>query len=426
MADMLQSESDVLIIGGGPVGLTAALCLAQRGVKTQIVDQISPRTPRGHALALHSRTLDLFAELGIARQLLNRGTFVDALAFYDGDERRATVALDALGGSHPYVLAVPQEVLESVLVERLAEIGAGVVWNHRAVEIDLSPEEDPSRVEVEMEMLVEEPSGYGVFPVRSALRQPLHTSCSYLIGADGHSSAVRKALALELEEVAPARTFGIVELQCDWQPHNEARVIFHEDSSSALWPLGRGRFRWAFELPGTDEAPPRWRRRIRVQIGEHTFPHITREEVDALLAERAPWFEAPISEVYWAASVRFENRLASRFGRDRAWLLGDAAHLTSPLAVRSLNLGLVEARDLSDRIARALGGEPQEELFAAYERERRQEWEAIFALSTSAQVANNAEYWLQENAGRMAASIPATGEALQGLAKQVDIVISDS
>ena len=66
MPKMLQSESDVLIIGGGPVGLTAALSLTHRGVGAQIVDQISPGTPRGHALALHSRTLDLFSELGVA------------------------------------------------------------------------------------------------------------------------------------------------------------------------------------------------------------------------------------------------------------------------------------------------------------------------------------------------------------------------
>jgi 2-polyprenyl-6-methoxyphenol hydroxylase-like FAD-dependent oxidoreductase len=105
--------------------------------------------------------------------------------------------------------------------------------------------------------------------------------------------------------------------------------------------------------------------------------------------------------------VRFERCVAQRFGRDRIWLAGDAAHLAGPLAVRSMNVGLREARDLADRMARVLAGQGESELLEAYNRERLMEWRWLLELERRAQGPRRVD--------RVLACLPASGTELEAL-----------
>ena len=99
-------------------------------------------------------------------------------------------------------------------------------------------------------------------------------------------------------------------------------------------------------------AQERFKSRLTTRLGERFFHHLEEARVRELLRQRAPWFAVGARELGWSVEVRFERRLAASFGRGRVWLAGDAAHLTGPLGMQSMNAGLDEASDLAARLVR--------------------------------------------------------------------------
>src|SRR5437773_9024112 len=128
---MREGQTEVLVVGAGPVGLWLALSLAEAGVQVSIIDRESRITARNYACALHPFTLKLLNRLGLATAAIERGSRVEKLAFYEGQSRRAEVDLSKLPGDFPFVLILPQSTLESLLEQRLRQAGVGVQWNHR-------------------------------------------------------------------------------------------------------------------------------------------------------------------------------------------------------------------------------------------------------------------------------------------------------
>ena len=93
-----------------------------------------------------------------------------------------------------------------------------------------------------------------------------------------------------------------------------------------------------------------------------------------MIAARAPWFKGSIGEIVWKSVVRFERRLADGFGKDRLWLAGDAAHLTGPIGIQSMNLGLAEGQDLAQTISGVLRNAAPQSSLDAYS----QRWTAVW------------------------------------------------
>src|SRR4029453_1058024 len=153
---------------------------------------------------------------------------------------------------------------------------------------------------------------------------------SFVIGADGHRSLVRRALGTPLDEVAPSQAFAIVECTAP-STGDEERIVLREDSVNALWPLPDGRARWSLEVAAPEvSAADRYKGRLTTMLGAAFFPHPAEPRAGDLLAERASWLASRAGEIGWSIEVRFERRLAASFGRGRVWLAGDPAHLTGP------------------------------------------------------------------------------------------------
>lgn len=399
-----RRDSDVLVVGAGPVGLFAALALARRGLAVEIVEEAFRGTARSYALALHPATLDVLAEEGLREAVLARSSRVDRLAFYEGAGRGTEVSFGALVSPCPFLAILPQHDLEGLLAERLRERGVEVRFNHRVAA--LVPGGD--QVEVEVQRLGKASSGYAVAHSGWVVDGVATERPRYVVGADGHRSLVRRHLGLELEAAGEPSLYAVFEGSGAERPEGEVRVVLGDATADVLWPLPERRFRWSFELP--DEARLRlWREksRLAVSVGEQAYPHLDREAFDELVRERAPWFTAAGAlELHWSVLVRFERGLVPSFGRDRVWLAGDAAHLAGPLAVRSMNVGLREARDLAERIARVARGEGAPDLLQAYGAERLEEWRGLLGL--------------ERRAGRNArrrACLPASGADLETLAR---------
>ena len=119
-------------------------------------------------------------------------------------------------------------------------------------------------------------------------------------------------------------------------------------TTDAVWPLPDGYCRWSFQLADfTAPESSRVKDRIGLQLGTSQFPVLAEENLHALLAERASWFGGRVDEIDWRIVVRFESRLAEGFGNGRLWLAGDAGHMTGPVGMQSMNVGLREANELA-------------------------------------------------------------------------------
>ena len=371
---MPKSEPDVLVAGGGPVGLFTALSIARHGLSVRIVEEEWRPAGRSYAVALHPESLRLLhAHPEFLETLLAKGHRVDVLAYYDGAERKHERRLGDLRVPYPFVLALSQHDLEGLLVEALHKRGIEIGWNHRVAALFDGPED---RLSVDVHKLEKSSSGYAVAGTGWCVDSVAHVHPRFLIGADGHRSTVRSLLGLEWETTGPSELYAVFEFSAegDGPPLNEARFTTDASGTSVLWPLPGGRWRWS--LPLSDDGAPMWRTksRLALTIGEAVEPNV----LPFMLQAHLPWFKATPKDVHWATTVRFERRVAASFGRNRTWLAGDAAHLGAPLGVQSMNAGLREGGALADCLAAIIHGGVQTplSLLEAYGAAARAEWAA--------------------------------------------------
>ncbi|HUF78388.1 MAG TPA: FAD-dependent monooxygenase [Thermoanaerobaculia bacterium] len=411
-----KHETEALVVGAGPVGMLAALALAERDVKVEVVDEEWRAAARSYALALHPASLELLDEVGLATELVEQGHRLTRIAFYDRGERRAEVYPAELPRAFPFLLVLPQKALEAALERRLERHGVKVRWNQRLASLALGGERPVATVE----RLAKESTGYSVATTVWVVEGETATAADFVVGTDGHRSVVRQALGAGLETLGEPELYAVFELASDAPELDEVRVVLDEQGTSVLWPLGRGRFRWSFQLDAsTVEVDRPDKSRLAVQVGRHAYPFLSRDDLAALIARRAPWFEGSIGDLEWSVAVRFERRLAESFGRDGAWLAGDAAHLAPPVGVHSMNGGLAEANDLASRIARVLRRGSSRDLLESYGRERHAEWRRL--LGARVEAGPEASDWVRERAGRIVPCLPGLGADLDRLAGQLGL-----
>lgn len=406
-----QPDLDVLVAGAGPVGLLGALTLARGGRRVRVIDEEWRETARSYALALHPGSLELLAAAGLSAALDARGHRVDRVVYYGGRERRHEVSLARLASPFPYALVLPQQELEAALTQKLAELGSGEVsWSHRLAGFS----QDAAGVDADVQRLGKASSGYAVAGTGWVVDEEWRQRSRLLIGADGHRSLVRRRLGLEFAQRGEASLHAVFEFAAAHGDRDQVSVVLDDDGTSVLWPLPGGRWRWSFPVrEGQWLESPREKSRLALQLGTQTFHGVGEDLLAAQIEQRAPWFAAGAHDLRWSMVVRFERRLASAFGRDRAWLAGDAAHLGEPVAVRSMNVGLREVHDLAQRMERVLAGD--DGALSGYDAERRAEWEGLLAAPTDALSGG----WLDHNRERVLACLPASGTHLAQLAAQL-------
>jgi len=410
-------QTDVLVVGAGPTGLVAALSLAEAGLSVEVIDEEWRPAGHSYALALHPRSIGVLAELGLAQDAIAQGQKLESLTILTGEEKRGTQRCAVLDERFPFLLALPQSALEALLAERLAKKGIKVRWSHRLAGFE--PKGDT--VTATVERLEKESSGYAVAHTEWLVGETLSFRAGFVIGADGHRSLVRRALGTAFDETSPSQAFAIFECSAPGAG-DEMRLVINRGSVNALWPLPGGRARWSLELKGPDvSAADRFKSRLTTMLGEHFFPHLDEVRTRELVRERAPWFEKGAMDIGWSIEVRFEHRLAESFGRGRVWLAGDAAHLTGPAGMQSMNAGLAEAHDLSARIKRLREGQAGLDLLDAYGRERRADWSFLLGRRGGLRAGASASEFVAQNAARLLQCLPATGADLPPLAAQLGL-----
>ena len=402
---------DVLVVGAGPVGMFAALSMARAGLAVEVIDEQVRQAGHSYAVGLHPGSVLLLDELGVLDRLLPHGQRIDSVVLHaECGEMERRVSLAGLTGGRSFGLAVPQTHLEAELQRALERRHVKVRWNHRLA--DLDADQDPPAAAVER--LGREGSGYG-YAVNVTVvdrRQVLHPR--FVVGADGHRSTVAARLGIAAEPRRPAQTFAAFEVELgDSVASDELQILLGQQTVDAIWPLPEGWFRCTFELRDPRiVGPERFKDRAVWSVATPELAAL----LARLMAERAPWLPAP-RRVGWTAVTRFERRVAPSWGRNRTWLIGDAAHLASPLGSHSLNRGLREAEALAGSIAAICGGGAGDAALPAWAERARAEWEWMFAAQ-----AHCADVWLAPYAEALLPALPATGDALRELIARTGLV----
>ena len=278
----------------------------------------------------------------------------------------------------------------------------------------------PDALAVNIDHWTQQSRGYAIANTEWSVENTRALDVDYLIGADGHSSTVRRALAIPETTIGDSEIFAVFEFECG-QTDDEARIILEDGRTSFLWPLPDGHCRWSFQLTDTDAAEPRHKSRLAVQVGSEFYPHLHREDLEQLLHNRAPWFDNTIGRINWSVVVRFERRLATALGNDRCWLAGDSAHLTAPMGMQSMNAGLREAADLSARLTAILQQNASPSILETYNADHLADWQRLMALDNSISIDEQAPDWVRRNWLRLLPCIPATGDDFAPLARQLGI-----
>lgn len=415
----LGQTTQILVVGAGPVGMTAALLLAERGLQTTVIDEEAGPAARSYACALHPHSLELLDRLGLIEEILPLGRRINSIVFREGTAKRAEIRLSELPSKFPFLLVLPQNALEELLERALKHrAGIGIHWHRRLSE--LRP--DNRGVVAMVNQLGGSAVGYIVPHWETVVKKTSEIRSDFVIGADGHNSVVRQGLGLEYEAFGEPELFTVFEFETEAEPPEEVNVVFEGPTTNVLWPLPRGRCRWSFQLVRKElheEFPDKERRAFWIDDPERNRQ--VEQRLRQLIEMRAPWFAAEVSHFDWISHVQFGRLLVKRFGKDRCWLVGDAAHQTGPAGVQSLNVGLREADELAGTLKARLQGDHLAGDLDAWQKRWRAEWERLLGLRDAMKTSDKTDAWVRQHAGKILPCLPACGDDLVRCAKQLHL-----
>lgn len=386
--DLVRTE--VLVVGAGPVGLLAALRLRQQGIDVRVIDQQPPERAHTFPVILHPHSLRLLQEVGASAAMFWRGRPVTRLAVYTEYERRAVLDLPTAAGVASGVLTLPQDVLRQALLNELERGGVAVEWNTRLAVL----QQDAGSV---WGRLIQDSPARRLLGARGEVSA---FEAEFVIGADGYDSTVREALGIQLVDHGGLQTFAFFDAATQ-RSGKEAQLALSEEYCNSVYPLQGGQSRFSFQLGRS--------------LDKALDPSVLRE----LLLARMPWYGEDIVSCDWSGVAEFRRGLVEHFGKGRVWLAGEAAHLTGPLGVQSLNVGLDEASELALRMGDALRNPTRPPFGELYNAKRSRQWQALLGLQDRAALSARSPDWARRHVGTLVACLPASEADLDELLEQL-------
>jgi 2-polyprenyl-6-methoxyphenol hydroxylase-like FAD-dependent oxidoreductase len=335
-----MANLQVLIAGAGPTGLVLALWLTRLGVKVRLIDKLSEPGTTSRALAVQARTLEFYQQVGLAEAVVDRGHKVPALNLWVKGAKAATVPLQKMGqglSQFPIPIIYPQDEHERLLIERLHALGV--------------------QVERRTELIGFEDDGR---QIRATLRKSDGSdevcTSSYLAGCDGARSKTREVLNVGFPGGTYDHLFYVADVEAGGAPMDGGLHVDLDDADFlAVFPLkdvGRARLIGSLRDEAAKDAE-----KLKFEDVQDRAIHNLKIEV---------------KRVNWFSTYRVHHRVAHAFGKGRAFLLGDAAHIHSPVGGQGMNTGIGDAVNLAWKLASVLNENSSAQLLDSYEPERIQ------------------------------------------------------
>jgi 2-polyprenyl-6-methoxyphenol hydroxylase-like FAD-dependent oxidoreductase len=332
-------DTEVLIVGAGPTGLVLALWLNRLGVRVRIIDKTAQPGTTSRALVVHARILEHYDQLGLAEPLVQQATRMSAANLWVRGRKIARAQFGEMGkglSPFPFALIYPQDAHEQFLVDRLRGVGVEV---ERRTQL-LGFEETGSRVQAR---------------IRREDGREESCECHYIAGCDGAHSTVREVLKAGFPGGTYQHMFYVADVKARGPVMNrELNVALDTADFLAVFPLS-----------GPDHA-----RLVGLVRDDAVAQHktLTWEDVSKSVVER---LGIAVEKLNWFSTYHVHHRVANRFRAGRAFLLGDAAHVHSPVGGQGMNTGIGDAVNLAWKLAWVLHGGADPKVLDSYECERR-------------------------------------------------------
>ena len=334
---MAQSKDSVLVVGAGPVGLVVALKLARTGIPVTVIEAEAEIASDPRAVVYHPPTVEALDQLGVLEDMKAVGVIKQDYQWrtFDGEILAALdMSVVEKRTAYPYNLHLGQHVLAQIVMKHLMRLpGVSVLWNSRVEQVI----QNADNVNINLQT----PTGTQT------------VSASWVIGADGARSAVRKSLDLTFEGITWPERFVSTNVFIDFESYGFAKASFIAD------PVD-------FAVICQVRPDGLW----RVAFGEDST--LPAEALDARVNERLARIIPGPYKLDSYSPYRVHQRVANKFRVGRVLLAGDAAHANCPIGGLGLTGGILDAVALGDALISVIEGAAQDSILDDYAKDRHE------------------------------------------------------
>jgi len=334
----LAKNVDVLIVGAGPSGLMMACQLALHNISFRIIDKKDQRINFSGALIVQARSLEIFQQMGIATEAIQGGRIANEIKLIFNGKKSFTIPVRDIGHGltqFPWLLLLEQSKTEQLLTDFIHNLGFSV---ERGTELVRFSQDDYC-----VAAFLKLPDGGEEF-----------ITAKYLIGADGAHSAVRRQLQIPfVGKTCPIPLF-VSDCKAGLDLSSDQLCFSFSDAATVgFFPLPGGQWRIDGTLSG--------------ELG--TNDSLTFSDVGKSFADTTR-MNIKIAEPGWFSAFRVNERYALSFQEKRCFLVGDAAHVHSPVGAQGMNTGLQDSYNLAWKLAFVIQGKAKATLHDTYSSER--------------------------------------------------------
>lgn len=334
-----EQQSKVLIVGAGPSGLMMAAQLLRYGIQPLVVDNKQGPTSHSNALGVQARSLEIYRQMGVVDTVVANGKPAKGLIFNENGKQVTSISLAGAGDGQtrfPFILMYQQFKNERLLLDYLTQNCCPVYWNTSLVTL-------------------KQQAGYADAVLKNAEGE-YYINCDWVIGADGAHSTVRKQLNIPFRGDTYPHHFYLadVKINAPFLDENYVQLYIGKNGLSGFFPMPeKSEYRIIGNLP------------VEFENNEDTTLEDILPDLNAITG-----YPVEVLENIWFTTYKLHHRMAESFRKQNCFLVGDAAHIHSPVGAQGMNTGLQDAYNLAWKLAGVINGNLKEPILNSYADER--------------------------------------------------------
>lgn len=291
----MSISKEILISGAGPSGLSMAIFLSELGYQPRIIDKKKKISSYSKALAINPRSLEIFDSIGITDRFLSNGKKMEGINILKGSQHIFRNDFSKVNHKYPFMLIQPQKESEEILLDEVLK---------RNIVVEYESTLESYKVVNEKVLSVIQKGGSST-----------EFLSDLIIGADGGGSRVRQMADIKYRGFRYEEDWEILDVELETELHpNEGHVLLYPEGGMIMIPFKNGIWRLAGSLKNLIEYLPK---------------------------------KTSVSHLIWQSEFKIHHKVAATLTGNRVGLIGDAAHLHSPVGARGMNLGIEDAHILS-------------------------------------------------------------------------------